>query len=90
MTLDKYVGSESNTPLVVVGEEGSGKSALLSNWAHAYAGHHPEDLVVTHFAGCTPASSDVTGTLERLMLEMQFLTGVFTCVGSCRLGGVGL
>lgn len=35
-------------PLVILGESGIGKSALLANWALRYRAQHPEDLVITH------------------------------------------
>ena len=58
-------------PLVVLGESGSGKSALLANWALAYRGRHPEELLLVHFIGATPASADWTAMLRRILGELN-------------------
>ena len=39
--LDAHARSEGQ-PLVVLGESGSGKSALLANWAMRYRKEHPD------------------------------------------------
>ncbi len=44
----------SGPPLVVLGESGSGKSALLSKWALQYRDAHPSQLMLMHFIGATP------------------------------------
>ena len=58
-------------PLVVRGESGSGKSALLANWALAYREAHPDALVLTHFIGATPHSADWRAMLRRIMGEFK-------------------
>ncbi len=58
-------------PLVVLGESGSGKSALLANWGIKYREEHPEDHVLLHFIGSSPDSINVTGLLRRVMLELK-------------------
>lgn len=58
-------------PLVILGESGSGKSALLANWALKYRAEHPEVLVLMHFIGGTAASSDWTAMLRRIMSELK-------------------
>lgn len=63
-------------PLVVVGESGSGKSALLANWAIDWRTSHPDDLVVMHFIGATPHSSDWAATLGRIMGELARRFGI--------------
>jgi hypothetical protein len=55
---------------VVVGESGMGKSALLANWSNRYQQHHPESLLITHFVGCSPASSNYSGLITRVMREL--------------------
>jgi len=58
-------------PLVVLGESGSGKSALLANWAMRYREKYPDELSVMHFIGSTPASTDWTAMLRRTMGELK-------------------
>lgn len=68
--LDEHVNSD-NQPLVVLGESGSGKSALLSTWALQYKEKHPKELVIMHFIGATPYSADWIAMLRRVMGEFK-------------------
>lgn len=62
--------------LVVLGESGSGKSALLANWAYRYQNAHPNDLLMMHFIGATPYSSDWAAMLRRIMGEFKRHFGI--------------
>ena len=55
--LDRQVES-ANPPLVLTGESGCGKTALLANWVERYRESHPQDLVIQHYIGSTPDSAD--------------------------------
>jgi tetratricopeptide (TPR) repeat protein len=68
--LDKHSESDS-PPLVVLGESGSGKSALLANWAELYRDKHPDVLLIKHFIGATPYSTDWAAMLRRIMGEFK-------------------
>lgn len=68
--LDLHV-EESHQPLVILGDAGSGKSALLANWAINFREKHPDVFVLLHFIGATPESSDFARTLHRIMSELQ-------------------
>jgi tetratricopeptide (TPR) repeat protein len=68
--IDSYTHSDSE-PLVVLGESGSGKSALLANWAIQYRKEHPEELVLMHFIGATPDSADWASMLRRILGEFK-------------------
>lgn len=68
--LDEHARSDG-LPLVVLGESGSGKSALLSNWALRYRSEHPDELLLMHFIGATPYSSDWAAMLRRIMGEFK-------------------
>jgi tetratricopeptide (TPR) repeat protein len=57
--------------VVVLGDSGVGKSALLANWARRRRQAHPGDLVIQHFIGSTPASVDWASLVRRIMGEMQ-------------------
>jgi tetratricopeptide (TPR) repeat protein len=58
-------------PLVVLGESGSGKSALLANWAQEYRGSHQDNLLLMHFIGSSPQSTDWAPMLRRIMGEFK-------------------
>jgi len=68
--LDAHVRSDGE-PLVILGESGSGKSALLANWAVRYRRAHQEDLVLMHFIGATPGSADWMAMLRRILGEFK-------------------
>jgi hypothetical protein len=68
--LDRHV-NDGGRPLIVLGESGAGKSALLANWALHWRSASTDDLVLMHFVGATPASTDWAQTLRRLMAELQ-------------------
>lgn len=48
--LDAHMMSQ-DPPLVVLGESGIGKSALLANWFIRYRDHHSDEFTVLHFIG---------------------------------------
>ncbi len=62
-------------PLVVLGESGSGKSALLANWLRDWRVAHPGDFVFQHYIGGTPGSASHWGLLSRLLAEIKRWTG---------------
>jgi nephrocystin-3 len=68
--LDAHAAGEGD-PLVVLGESGSGKSALLANWALRYREEHPDDPLLMHFIGGSPYSSDWAAMLRRIMGEFK-------------------
>ena len=58
-------------PLIVVGNPGLGKSALLAHWSTAYRRTHPEELVVTHFCGSSPGAGDHMASMRRILGEIK-------------------
>ena len=65
--------------LCLVGKPGSGKSALLANFAVSFPGFAPtESLLITHFVGASPGSTDVRQTLRRLCHELTVGGGIAT------------
>ncbi len=68
--LDAHIAGDS-PPLVVLGDSGSGKSALLAHWTFRYRIHHPDDLVLAHFVGASSESSDWASMLRRFMGEFK-------------------
>jgi nephrocystin-3 len=57
--------------LVVTGESGGGKTALLAAWVRNWAASNPDDFVVQHYFGATPESASPDGFLHRLLGEMK-------------------
>ena len=68
--LDDHVTGNS-PPLVLLGESGSGKSALIANWAKEYRSKHPGEFMVVHFIGGTAYSADYVAILRRIMEEIR-------------------
>lgn len=66
--LDRHITSRGQPVLVVEGQSGSGKSALLANWIHRWRNAHPEDSVFYHFIGCDAASTRLRNLLTRLLV----------------------
>ena len=42
-----------NQKVLITGESGAGKSALIANWIEAHQQNHPEDLLLAHHLGCS-------------------------------------
>jgi tetratricopeptide (TPR) repeat protein len=73
--LDTHAASDG-PPLVIVGESGGGKSALLANWTCKWRENHPETPVLVHFIGAAPDSANWMAMLRRLMGEFQRKFGI--------------
>ncbi len=69
--LDAHADGTGDQPLVILGESGSGKSALLANWVEHYRQAHPDVLIFQHYIGATPYSADWAAMLRRLMGEFK-------------------
>ncbi len=69
--LDAHTIANNNQPLVILGESGSGKSALLANWTAKYQQSHPDVLFIQHYIGATPNSCDWTFMLRRILNELK-------------------
>jgi hypothetical protein len=66
------------------GESGSGKSALVCNWALGYVEKYKtERLVVTHYIGSTAQSTDLAGLLRRFCSLLSLSTATFVFAGLC-------
>jgi tetratricopeptide (TPR) repeat protein len=73
--LDAHAAGDG-PPLVITGESGGGKSALLANWTHTWSELHPETPVLVHFIGAAPDSADWMAMLRRLLGEFQRKFGI--------------
>lgn len=72
--LDSFVESDS-APLVIHGESGSGKSALVAYWSAEYRRHHPDAFMVTHYVGAASSAGTSQELLRRLMVEIRERSG---------------
>ncbi|WP_287152960.1 tetratricopeptide repeat protein [Candidatus Solincola tengchongensis] len=68
-----YLAAANPRPLVIHGEGGCGKSALLARAAQEAERTHPEAQVVRRFLGATPASTQVSLFLSDLCSELARL-----------------
>jgi len=73
--LDAHAAGDG-PPLVVLGESGGGKSALLANWTYHWSKQHPETPVLVHFIGAAPDSANWMAMLRRLLGEFKRHFGI--------------
>jgi hypothetical protein len=67
---------ESRPPLLILGNSGSGKSALLANWLqrrqrNMTRSRAADDFVFWHAVGCTRQSMDVNNLMRRMMRDLK-------------------
>ena len=53
--------------ILITGESGSGKSALIANWMAAHQVAHPEDVVFAHHLGCSNDANAIRPLLARML-----------------------
>jgi len=68
--LDKHVNSQE-PPLIISGESGSGKSALMANWADRYNRKNPDRYIIQHFVGSTVNSTSHISLIKRILDEIK-------------------
>jgi hypothetical protein len=56
---------------VVLGESGGGKTALLANWLARVRATDTAELVIEHYIGATPASTDWAAMVSRILGEID-------------------
>ena len=84
-TLDAHADTlegDRKLPLVLVGNDGSGKSALVANWVAKRKEHlHRDEFLFQHYVGCTTPSLQVGYFHFRsaqAMLLARFIYHVFS------------
>lgn len=70
LEIDTYI-SEPQGPVIMTGEIGTGKSAFLAHWVQRHKEHHPEDVVIAHFIGASPSSTNFMNILTGILQELQ-------------------
>jgi hypothetical protein len=73
--LDAAMKANSFIPVLVYGQSGGGKSALLANWVSAWSKRHPKTSVIVHHLGCGADAADPVRFAARLMQEIAGVTG---------------
>ena len=74
---DEQTMAESKPPLVIKGESGTGKSALLSNWLQRReritmrSRSMVDEFVFWHAVGCSRQSMNVNFLIRRLIVELK-------------------
>jgi tetratricopeptide (TPR) repeat protein len=69
--LTEYVRQPDGVPLVLTGESGCGKSALLANWAAEYSGENPNAFIIIHNIGITSTGNDHLDFIWRVCSEIK-------------------
>ncbi len=67
----KYLDTNPAGPLVIIGEPGSGKSALMAKAFEQAKATHPDSFAVVRFIGTTPGSSDGRTLLGSLCRQIS-------------------
>jgi tetratricopeptide (TPR) repeat protein len=73
-TLDHHAAGDG-APLVLLGDCGSGKSALLANWLDHWREAHPNDFIFQHYVGSTPDGAEHWQLMTRLIAEIKHWSG---------------
>jgi hypothetical protein len=66
----KYLAANDPQPLTVIGDPGSGKSALMAKAVEQARAAHPKAVTVVRFIGATPGSSDGRSLLGNLCRQI--------------------
>lgn len=63
-------------PLVIIGQSGGGKSALLANWAAMFRTKYPDVRVVEHYTGASSEATDWSALCRRIVAEAGAAVGI--------------
>ncbi len=69
--LRDFALAEGETPLLLTGESGLGKSAALARFVRDFRREHPDRFVLAHFVGASPRTTSLPTMLHRLTQELQ-------------------
>jgi tetratricopeptide (TPR) repeat protein len=65
-TLESWI-TTGEQKVLITGDSGAGKSALIANWMEAHYQDHPNDVIYAHHLGCSNDASAIRPLLERLI-----------------------
>jgi len=75
VALDDAMKAKSFRPVLITGQSGGGKSALLANWVKRWSPKHAKTAVIMHHLGSGSDAADPVRMAVRLMREISRLTG---------------
>ena len=73
--LDSAVTVEPRKPVLVTGESGGGKSALLANWAARFTKKNPDAILLSHCLATGADAAHPVSMVVRLLREISYLIG---------------
>lgn len=68
--LDKHLNTATNHALLITGESGLGKSALLAYWLNQQRLLKPEQFIIEHYVGIS-GDADPVAIIRRIMAEIK-------------------
>lgn len=74
-SLNQAMVAKPFRPVLITGQSGGGKSALLANWVTEWSRSHKKAAVIVHHLGCGADAADPVKLAIRLMQEIARLTG---------------
>jgi nephrocystin-3 len=75
VALDDAMKAKSFRPVLITGQSGGGKSALLANWVKRWSPKHSKTAVIMHHLGSGSDAADPVRIAVRLIREISRLTG---------------
>jgi len=80
--LDRWAEAPDEPLLLIEGESGAGKSALIANWTLHHTAQRPADQVLSHFLGASNESAAPVEVMQRLVRLLRAGLGETTPVPS--------
>ncbi|XP_077992057.1 uncharacterized protein LOC144446177 [Glandiceps talaboti] len=74
-SIQTFMSEKKKVPLVILGESGSGKSALVANWVGKYEEENQNAFTFVHFIGSSAESASHVKLLRRLIEELKSYFG---------------
>lgn len=68
--LDAHIVADG-APMLVTGETGAGKSALLANWTDRVRSRTADAFIIAQYAGATGSDNDHLAILRQIMVEIR-------------------
>jgi len=73
--IDSAMPFEPRRPVLVTGDSGGGKSALLANWASRFSKNNPSAILLTHCLATGADAAQPVNMAVRILREISRITG---------------
>ena len=73
--IDSAMLAETRRPVLVTGDSGGGKSALLANWASRFSQHNPRAILLTHCLATGVDAAQPVNMAVRILREISRIIG---------------